>query len=399
MTVRPSETSEGQQWLTNFAVDEQHAAALLLDSLRVISSSRFRIAMLEALDAAISEFDGPVGMYPVRELITDGKHDFPPLDEPYVATPGSEGIAGNVIRDVIGRWPVPDRAASYPSLEELRDRRVRTLLMVDDYSGTGNQVAQYVDAWLAHPTIKSWHSYGFVRVHVLLLAASASAQQTLQDHRFITSVRHLERGLGFDTVPWTEEERAAIVELCRRHALNRRYALGYGGTAGLLAFHHTVPNNLPQILWQAPGKKRPDWVPLFGDRRMSAQFQAEVDDYRPETDPQRIATIIRQERLGKALDGRTSATARNFLLVLGAIEKGYREPERLSDLLGFSLTTTRRTLEACQALKLLDGAHRLTTAGHAELRHARNRPPLPEPGFPDAGSDDPYYPRSLRGAK
>ena len=399
MTARPSETDHGQAWLANFQADERHAATLLIDSLRVVSSSGFRIAMSEALRAAVDRFEWPVGVYPIRELHTDGTTGFPPLDEPIDAIAGSEAVAGNIIREVIGRTPEFGRAAAYSTLEELRDERVRTLLLVDDYSGTGNQVAKYVDAWLDNPTIKSWHSYGLVRVHVLLLAASAKALQRLQDHRFIASVQYLERGLSFDTKPWTEEERTRVEEICRRYAFRRGFALGYKGARGLLALHHSVPNNLPAVLWQATNPKIPEWVPLFGNRTMPARFQAEVDDYRQDTDPKRITEILQQARLGLALDAQSNVTVRNFLLVLGAVEKGYREPDRLSDLLSFSLATTRRTLEACQGLNLLDSANRLTIRGRAELRRAINRPPLPEPGFPRSGSDEPYYPVSLRGVE
>lgn len=396
--MRPSETSHGLQWLANFHLDERRAAILLIDSLRVISSTRFRITMSDALGAVVGDFKAPVGVYPVRELPKDDAGRFLPLDHPFSAIPGSEGLVGNIIRDVVGRWPRFDQASSYDSLDRLRRHKVRTLLLVDDYSGTGDQIVKYVDAWMRHPTIKSWHSYGLVRVHVLLLAASAQAQQRLEDHRFIAGVRYLERGLGFDTAPWTEQEREEVEALCQRYAHKPEVAFGYGGTRGLLALHHTVPNNLPHILWQTKCPRVPDWAPLFGNRIMPPKLQAELDDYRLETHPKRIAAIIRQERLGEALDAQTNATVRNFLMVLGAVESGHRDPDALGGLLGLSLEAVRRTLEACQALRLLDSAYRLTNEGRTELSRARNRPPMPESGLPVTGDEGPYYPLTLRGA-
>lgn len=396
--MRPSETSQGLRWLGNFCLDERRAATLLIDSLRVISSSRFRITMSDALGAAVDEFPEPVGVYPVRELPRDRADQFLPLDHPFQAIPGSEGLVGNIVRDVIGRRPKFSRASSYDSLDRLRRHKVRTLLLVDDYSGTGDQIVKYVDAWIDHPTIKSWHSYGLLRVHVLLLAASAQAQKRLEDHRFVASVRYLERGLGFDTVPWTKQEREDVEALCWRYAHNPEFALGYGETRGLLALHHTVPNNLPHILWQTKCPRVPDWAPLFANRAMSPQLQEDLDDYHVETDPKRIAAIVQQERLGEALDAQTNPTVRSFLLMLGAVESGHRDPVALGNLLGLSREMTRRTLRACQALRLLDTANRLTNEGRNELRRARNRPPLPEPGLPAIGDQVPYYPQALRGA-
>lgn len=354
--------------------------------------------MSAALRATVSDFQEPVGVYPVRELPSDDAGRFLPLEHPFIATPGSEGLVGNIIRDTIGRRPKFDRFSSYDSLDRLRRHKVRTLLLVDDYSGTGDQIVKYVEAWMRHPTIRSWHSYGLVRVHILLLAASAQAQKRLEDHRFVADVRYLERGLGFDTAPWTHQEREMVEALCQRYAHKPELALGYGETRGLLALHHTVPNNLPHILWQTKCPRLPDWKPLFANRVMSPKLQEEIGNYRLESDPKRITAIIRQERLGAALDAQANPIVRNFLLVLAAVENGHRDPRQLCDLLSFSLETTQHTLEVCQALNLLDSANRLTNEGRAELRRARNRPLVPKPEPPAIGDGAPYYPLSLRGA-
>ena len=50
MTLRPSETQQGLAWLGNFLPEERHAAELLIDSIRVISSTTFRVYMRELLD-------------------------------------------------------------------------------------------------------------------------------------------------------------------------------------------------------------------------------------------------------------------------------------------------------------------------------------------------------------
>jgi hypothetical protein len=260
---------------------------------------------------------------------------------------------------------------------------VRTLLLVDDYSGSGDQLIKYVDAWTNHPTIKSWHSYGLVRVHVLLLAASKGALRRLREHRFVTDVRYLEQGGNFDSVAWTSQERAAVEDLCLRYAHKPAYALGYHEARGLLVLHHTVPNNLPNILWQTKCPKVRDWIPLFADRTMTPQQQVELDDYRLETDPRRIAAIIGQERLGEALDTQPNPTVRILLLILGAVERGHRDPTMLADLLGLPYEATLRTIDTCRGLSLLDSANRLTNDGRKELRRARSRyaAALPRPLF------------------
>ncbi|MGV9668093.1 hypothetical protein [Nocardia niigatensis] len=88
-----------------------------------------------------------------------------------------------------------------------------------------------------------------------------------------------------------------------------------------------------------------------------------------------------------------------LLLVLGAVERGYRDPRHLADLLRLSLRAVQCTLQACQSLRLLDSAGRLTNEGRSELRHARRRTFLTQANIQRASQDHPYYPVALRGAR
>jgi hypothetical protein len=241
VTVRPSETSQGSRWLGNFRLDERRAATLLIDSLRVISSSRFRATMTTAVRNAVDELPGPVGVYPAREVPRMHNDALAPLEHPYAGTPGSEGLIGNIIRDVVGRRPRFDKAAMYNSQDELRRWRVRSLLLVDDYSGSGDQLVKYVDAWTDHPTIKSWRSYGLLRVHTLVLAASKDASQRLREHRFVDGMQYLEQGGDFGSAAWTGQEQKAVLNLCLRYAHMPAYALGYQEARGLRCYTTRCP--------------------------------------------------------------------------------------------------------------------------------------------------------------
>ena len=314
MTLRPSETQEGLAWLGNFLPEERHAAELLIDSIRVISSTAFRVYMRELLDGIKLELARPIAFYPIRELpkglphprmsphqtteidqTPDGDHiPLLPLDDPFPPLPGSEGIVANIIRDTIGHRPDLAVASAPESLTKLRKVKPRTIVLVDDYSGTGTRVADYVDSWMQHPTVRSWYSYGLIRFHVAVVTASGSALSRLQDHPRIEGVYYRERAADFSTSMWSHEEHRQILELCEKYAFSPRYKFGYQEAAGLLILQHTVPNNLPAILWQEYLKRRADWKPLFGGRRMTSQMQVDLDDYKLELEASKIAEAMGQ---------------------------------------------------------------------------------------------------------
>jgi hypothetical protein len=416
MTLRPSETQAGLAWLENFLPEERHTAELLINSIRVISATAFRAYMAELLLKVKSDLQRPIAFYPIRELPKGlPQPDVPskqaisieqkadgdlvpllPLDNPFESLPGSEGIVGNIIRDTIGHRPIHAVASSPRNLEDLKKAKPRTIVLVDDYSGTGTRVAGYVDSWMRHKTIRSWYSYGLIKFHIALVTASGIAIEKLEGHSRITGVHYREQAADFSTSMWSDEEREKVIGLCEKYAYRQQYELGYQRAAGLLILQHTVPNNLPAILWQRSVKSRPDWKPLFSDRRMTPQLQVDLDDYKLEIDAAAIADSMGQFSLGIALPEQPNPTARMIFLVLAAAAHRIRDPTKLSLVLHTSIVAADRTQQACKNLNLLDEQGRLTDLGRTELRRVRARGDAIRPTRLK-GSRDPYYPTQLRG--
>lgn len=416
MTLRPSETQEGQLWLSNFKVEERHAAELLINSLHVISATAFRASMSGLLNDLKLNCERPIVFFPIRELpkgmapstgtpkqsapveqLPDGSYmSLLPLDEPFESLPGSEGIVGNIIRDVLGYRPKSTVASSPQTLARLRSAQPRTIVLVEDYSGTGTRVSGYIDSWMKHPTIRSWYSYGLIRFHVALVSASGSALEKMKRHRRIADIHYCEQAADFSTAMWSLEELVAIEEICLKYAFSSNYALGFQSAGGLLVLQHTVPNNLPAILWQPSAKTVQDWKPFFKDRRMSPQQQLDLDDYKLEVDAAAIAESMRQFKLGVALSDQPNPTLRMILLVLASAAQRIRDPAKLSVMLRTTLAAAEQTQNACRALKLLDQEGRLTDLGRNELRRARTRTSDIKRNRL-RGSEGFYYPTQLRG--
>ncbi|MGJ5898360.1 phosphoribosyltransferase-like protein [Streptomyces niveiscabiei] len=409
---RPSDTTQGSAWLENFPPEEKSLAKLLLDSLQICFDSTLRAKLASLLEDVTGGLVTPIAVVPVREIDSSaplnlgeggiglGEAVFPPLDQPFQPLAGSEGLVGNVIRESLGAYPDKTRL-SYPnSLDDMRNIRTRSILLVEDYCGTGDRVQGYVDHWMSNKTIRSWHSYGFIRFHVASYAISSRALKKLNRNPKIESVHYSTMAADFSSARWTLEEGNGIREICRKYSKMPKMTLGFKESEALFVMQHTVPNNTPCILWQNRGKGVKDWVPLFTDRRMSPNMQETWSDYVLEQSLAQRELDLRQLASRGELAATASGDAALVVIeMLQAAEQGIRAEVRLARHLGMTESRAAELKALCIQMGLLDIAGRLTDAGRSGLKEARPEPLEPAESSRLKGSALPYYPDSLRGVR
>lgn len=403
MSLRPSETDDGLRWIRNFLPEEQQYARLLLDSLHMVSSGTFRASLTQLLLTQIKSQQEPIAIYPIRTLpgeieqpIADSESEaaaLTPVEAPYLSLPGSEGPIGNIIRDVVRAEP--SRSSSPESLIDIRNSRARTIILVDDYSGSGTRVLKYLKAWLTHRSVMSWYSYKLIRFHVVIGAISKVAYVHLRKHPHIEGLHFGQSARDFSSAGWNDVERENIEKLCRKYSTRSTYRLGFRKARGLFLVQHTVPNTLPMILWQLNRPGQPDWHPFFRGRVFPSHLQAELMDYKLPIRPDEIARSLRQSRLSATIGYQKNPTVQLHLLTLAACAHGVRGSTRIGLKLGISTIAAQAHVATCRELGLLDNKGRLTDAGRAELAKARTRPTSSETLLPEG--KELYYPTQLRG--
>ena len=412
---QPSETAQGAAWIANFPEVEKPLARLLLNSLHVSYDSNLRADLSGLLAQVVGKVKQPTAIFPVRELeefpeeaeeIEDGSPSvsitgppkFQPLDFPYKSLPGSEGMAGNIIRDIIGNSIDESKASSPKTIDEVRRIKARTVILVDDYAGTGNRITGYLSSWLADRTVRSWFSGGLIRFHVVVYAASGRAIKSFAKNKRIEKIHYVHKAPDFSSASWTDQEVREIREMCMRYSASKALSLGYKNAEGLFLMQHTVPNNMPMILWQNGCRKVKDWQPLFRDRRMDPSMQNDWGNYFTDRRLADIDRTLRQLTLaGGAIDYRS--VPRLALVLLKAAAEGHRDATRAAPLLGMSTEWTASLGGVCRRVGLLDAAGRLTDAGHAVLTSDPKASQSTVPALRLIGSTTPYYPLSLRGAR
>jgi hypothetical protein len=398
-----SDTPWGQLWLNNFALSDRATASLLLDALQLVGQDALRDGLLDLISGLPNRLETPIALVPVRALapgqfyFPHGRNSKPRLLLPQ-SLPGSEAVIANILtsaRRVGGR---SNPFVSSPSLANMRAARCRTILLVDDFSGSGDQILRFWRGFKTHPTLRSWLSYHRITHHVAVFGATETARKKLERafgshrvhiHRMCPTIYN--RG-------WEAGDRQAVIDLCERYRSTalETPALGHGGTGGLLAMSHSASNNLPVILWQEYRAGYPGWQPFFLDRGVPDQIRplfTMTDDERRRASALRRLGQQKLEQVDWTQLG--SAGAQKMFLVLAAAARRPRDRHAVADFTGLSLLEARMAIDLCIALQLLDRSLHLTDRGRAELHHAR-KIKLPIDDIQLNGTSEPYYPRNLR---
>lgn len=280
------------------------------------------------------------------------------------------------------------------TLEDLKEKKCRNIVLITDYSGSGKQLWNHAMTLIRHPTIRSWRSGGFLRIHAVAYAAAPEALTMTRENK--APIDHLWTSNSvptFNDRPWDPEMRSAIYSLCRRYtnSAHRREELGYKSSACLFAAEAGAPNNLPYILRRKGGK----WQSFFEGRMVPPDLTQELGDYTPEFDSRGLAVSTGQIRLATTPASRHMRTINNELLnVLAVLRRRRRTPSEVAALTGKDLPHVERLIAALTRLNLIDENLGLTATGVAELSAGKRKPR--EVSVSLKTNQDVYYPSTMR---
>ncbi len=407
--MKISATEPCKEWLENFALQDRSAAALLLDSLQYVEESTLRTGLIRLLEIDFGEerIEQPaivIAARTGRELAQFGSSLEEVLAEenssvafenvfpgaPFSVEAGSESLCGNIIREFRTRHGRSfDLLSPNSTLDDMRTKRCRSIVLVSDFAGSGDQVVKAANLLTRNATIRSWRSFGWVRIHVILLAATPLGKKVVERARSVDHVSVLFMAHNFESIGWSDVQRNEVIRICRQYAsprLRSRYALGWNESKGLFLMQHSIPNNIPCVIWQDSGRGQRDaWSALLPRRTM------------PESLGRLLAMKAYDARFGSQMQSRQlSEFSVQLILTLEAIHRGARTVERLAIALGQTLPDCSRLVGQLQQRQLIDIDYRLTDAGHAELAEARISS---SSRYQLKGSTRSYYPQTLRGVR
>jgi hypothetical protein len=228
-------------WLGQFEDVDLQVATAVLSQVHYYNAANIR-AMSRQLVAMVGEEYAQV---PRQEIV------FVPVGEPG----SSAGIIARAIREVSGGER--PRVVHMADIERLDPASVSVVVLIDDFSGTGQQLFEWWET--VEPVIRPKEA----EVVVALLVMNERARQEIE--RFadktvaVVELDGQANVLSEESGIFSGEGKATILKYCHRTGARAEYVRGRGDCGLLVAFRHGCPNNSLPILWHQSKK----WQALF----------------------------------------------------------------------------------------------------------------------------------------
>ncbi len=306
-------------WLSQFDFPDVYLAEHMLRRIRYVGFEEFEEWLQDSVKGLLNDIfamDGrvAVAIFPVLKPFVS-EHN---KDKTEKQPNDSAGRLGHSLKNL--ERDLPDYVELTPRLESMRKRKVKHIILVDDFVGTGDR---FVRSWRAMvpPSIKSWCSRGWCKVWFIAFAAHESGLREIVRNVRPMSLQHIRVKVRIEKSFFQNSAsiRSVLGKYGERLGVRRR-VMGYGGLACPVIFQHGCPNNVPLIFWMRPSKaSRIKWRPLFPDRSVSAEvYPLFTEDMAKQAVPEELWM------------------ARHFQLALNVLEKiaGYKDSHHLLLTLG-----------------------------------------------------------------
>lgn len=412
-------TKQGKKWLAQFDPLDRETAALISNSLTLVSHNEFERNLIIKIAKVVEEIAGPVALFAVREMaeqkeVLKGK-TYPQVVS--VATPyyeqvrlcddgvsvsplsatadiGSEGRIAALIRQFCKRDP--KKFLNHPTLEKLRVSKCDAIICIDDFIGTGGRSHEFLDTLWQERTIVSWHSSKHIEFHVIAYSGIEDGIEWTRQHKSTPSVHIYRDAPTFYSLPWSKDRKEAVFELCKRYgkkANKRRGHMwwGYKKAMSSMVFEHGCPNNAPAILVE----ENNEWTGLFPDRTIADTTLSIFPHEIPQKANIKILEGVGQKKLANSAELiKNGDEGQIFIIILALIAKGKKKRSTLGFATGLNNDDCDAYLSKCIEWGFVSPQKRITPTGLAELKSAK-RIGMVKSDRTTKGSDY-YYPQQLR---
>jgi hypothetical protein len=374
-------------WLSQFKIADVRGAEALVRHLRLVSFAEFEEGIATEIERLYADTSGRIALFPV---------DKKPGGE--ARLPSSADRIGYTLTSLERRFG--DRLRVRPSIESMRAEKMKHVILVDDFVGTGGRVIKYWNSW-ASPSLKSWLSYHKMQLWLLVYAAHDGGAEKIIHRITYLSAASLRCAIPLPRIYTFPNER--VLDICDSYGKltgKPKAARGVGGLMSPIIFQHGCPNNAPAILW-ANGR---GWKALFPNRAVPPELYPCFGDTQPGTRNAELLWKTGQYRLALELINSAYTTDKakrqqTLLVILGLLARRRRVVD-LPKLMTIETRIIESIVRGATRSGLLDAHGSVTDFGFDLLSRARRGHRGISPKIEGARhAIESYYPKQLFGVQ
>lgn len=253
-----------QGWLSQFEPPHRYLAEYLVAKLRYVSLEEVEKWVQREVKGLVGELCASghkpaIALFPVAKPFI---HEFNKEKEVKPSADSSGRIA-HMLRNL--ERDLPNHIELSPRIESMRQRKVKHIIFVDDFVGTGSR---FVKSWrkTVPRAVKSWAALGWCKVWLLSYAAHEVGLRRIE--RELKSVDRTRIRVKIVIDESFIRANRNLLQLCAtggRPSAPPRTPFGYGKLCSPIVFQYGCPNNAPGILWNRDNPKGAI-KPLFPNR-------------------------------------------------------------------------------------------------------------------------------------
>jgi len=262
---------EVNDWLKQFEVPDLYLAEYMLKKIRYISLEEYETWIQKSVVELLEEIEKrdhgkkPVAIFPV----TKNTENIFNQDKELKAANDSSGRLGHALKNI--ERDMGNHIELSPRLESMKANRVKHIIYIDDFTGTGNR---FINFWgKVNPSVKSWCSLGWCEIWFLSFAGHKEGiDKIIKKIKPLTADRiRIEYKVNESFI----KDNIGLKALCKKYGerlSDNGSVLGFGNQLSPIVFQYGCPNNAPGIIWCKGDAKKKVFKPLFPNRSVSSSL-------------------------------------------------------------------------------------------------------------------------------
>jgi len=364
-------------WLAQFNLADRYPMRHLIRQTRYVGLQEYEAWLQEEMAKLLVEIEGtPWGRRPVA-LFPIGKAAVHAFNKHKEAKPANDS-AGRVAHSLKNLERLhKGRVEVSPRVESMRAQKVRHIVFVDDFIGTGDRFIKFWNEDV-HRSVKAWCSIKWCTVWVLTFAAHDTGAKRIS-HR-IRALKYQQIRVNFRIGASPFLANPAVHDVLKRYGskVNRSLgAFGYGNLVSPVVFQWGCPNNASELLWETgTGSKATRWRPLFPNRAVTHDCYdlfAEGSNHSLGATPEELWSAGKHRLALAMLDDLSRHKSHHqLLLVLGLKSRG-RTAAQVRAVLVATDPEVAAIYDRLTESGLLSASHQLTDFGKDVLKRITKR--------------------------